>query len=189
MSHASETRARDAVVAWLRAESARARASGFVAFDTADAEWGLIERWVSGTGIEIERAAAEGRSPLHTAADLLHERPDRLPLSLRTKGRLLLDGPLPVLHPLGDLWGFEMAEWGIEALPPSGFQRTAEWREVERALARALDGGVGLRPALAVLGDERATRVEARVVMAASRGRIRLPKLGWWTLGVDPPLG
>ncbi len=176
-------------MAWLGEEYARAGATGVVVFDGGAGERRLVERWLAGSQLGVEGVAEEARSPLHAAADLASDRPDRLAVSLRTKGRILLDGPLPALHPLGDLWGFELAAWGVEARAPTGFDDPDEWERVERALAEGLDGGRGLRRALSVLGPDRADAVEERVTRTAATTRVRLPKLGWWTIGVDPPLG
>jgi len=107
-----------------------------------------------------------------------------------TKTRLLLEAvPHAACYPLGDLWASQVAAWsGGTTLPGILASRSRdEALRVDEALRRALDLGMGLASALASLDP--GLREAVRRGLEAGRSLARppvIPKLGAWTLGVDP---
>jgi hypothetical protein len=103
---------------------------------------------------------------------------------------LILGGaPASPCFPLGDIWPRELREWaGSASLPPSLSGMSQEdARQVEDRLRLGLEGGLGVRRALADLPPSLAERVRLDLRAGARLAAPPLvPKLTAWTAGVDP---
>lgn len=106
------------------------------------------------------------------------------------KGQLLLDGSALPCHPLGDLWGAQLAAWAGESVRvPRALTGVSpsEYIAVEAALREALDDGARLSHALAALPGELPARIREALLRAGGSLRPTLvPRVSSWTPGLDP---
>jgi len=197
-----EARVGGIVVQVLR-EALRSRGlDGIVLGAPPSPEGELLARWCAGgprlvvipeREVEpVERVLRGGAEEAWiAAARVLGARDGLLVVHPANKTRLLL-GPVPAApcYPLGDVWAGEVAGWiGNASLPPVlASVDPALAGDVEARLRRGLEAGAGVTRALSGLDP----RITAAVERSLAHGRVAgrpplVPKLGPWTLGLDPP--
>lgn len=196
-----EARVRGVVLEVLRELVSARGARGVVVGAPPSPEGALLERWCRGE-VLVERvpeglaesvtAALRGGSEegWAAAATAVGSQTALLVVHPATKTRLLLEAvPHAACYPLGDLWASQVEGWcGGTTLPrilaSEGPDSAAL---VEGALRRGLDQGMGVASALAALDP--GLREAVHRGLEAGRFLARppvIPKLGAWTLGVDP---
>ena len=140
----------------------------------------------------VERALAGARDEAWMATARVRGAREGLLVVHPANKTLLLMDPVPSApcFPLGDLWAGDVESWAGGATLPGVLTEVdpALAREVETRLRAGLDAGGGITRALSGLDP----RLAAAVMSALGAGRLAarpalVPKLGPWTLGMDPP--
>lgn len=196
-----EGRVQGVVLEVLR-EAIRTRGlAGLMLGSPPSPEGTLLQRWCRGAtplvalapGDVTPVAAALGGDSDEAwmaAAQVRASREGLLPVHAANKLQLLLS-PVPwaPCYPMGDLWPSELRPWaGGASLPPL----LASWDSdaaaaAEAALRRGLDEGQGVRRVLTDWDVEPARTLLRSLAEGRARSQAPLvPKLGNWTLGVDP---
>lgn len=196
-----EDRVRGVVTQVLR-EALRSRGlQGVILGAPPSPEADLMARWCEGSlrcvRLEVrevapveEALAGAAEEAWMAAARARGGREGLLPAHPANKLQLVLGSvPAAPCYPLGDLWPADLRAWAAGAtLPPVVAALPGDTAlELERRLRAGLDAGAGLRRAFA--GADPRIRNAVLGALGAGRAASRpplVPKLGSWTVGLDP---